>query len=256
MRVLFPHHSLRAVSVTMRKDGTMKLLLKGILTLALILSAAAAWAEDKGFVSLFDGEMLKGWTQRNGLATYRAEDGAVLGRTAKNSPNSFLCTDKAYCDFELLFEVKVDPGLNSGVQVRSRSSKDYNDERVHGPQIEITTGPGPSGYIYSEGTGRGWLSPKRDINDAYKNDQWNKFRVLAVGPRIQTWINDVNVEDLRDEASSMCGFIGLQVHGVGDRGPFEVRWRNVKIKDLAPDKSKKAQDVQFTPAPDVKKGKK
>ena len=231
----------------------MKLAVEGTLTLALILSTATAWAEDKGCVSLFDGKTLEGWTQRNGLATYRVEDGAVVGRTAKNSPNSFLCTNKAYCDLDLSFEVKVDPGLNSGVQVRSRSSKDYSNERVHGPQVEITTGPGPSGYIYGEATGRGWLSPKRDINDAYKNDQWNKYRVLAVGPRIQTWINDVKVADLTDEASSKCGFIGLQVHGVGDKGPFEVRWRKITIKDLAPDKSKKAQEVQFTPAPDVKK---
>ena len=91
--------------------------------------------------------------------------------------------------------------------------------------------------------------------DAYKNDQWNQYRVLAVGPRIQTWINGKAVEDLTDEAWSRCGFIGLQVHGVGDRGPFEVRWRNIKIKDLAPEKTKAAQDIQFTPAPDIKKKK-
>jgi len=223
-----------------------------VLTLAFLLSSTTALAGEDGFVSLFDGKTLDGWTQRNGLATYRVEDGAIVGRTAKNSPNSFLCTNKAYCDFELVFEVKVDPGLNSGVQIRSRSSKDYKDGRVHGPQVEIECAPGESGYIYGEATGRGWLSPNQDTKDAYKNDQWNKYRVLAVGPRIQTWINGVQVEDLTDEASSKCGFIGLQVHGVRDRGPFEVRWRNIKIKDLAPEKTEKAQAVQFTPAPDVK----
>ena len=229
----------------------MKRTLLTILSLVLLLPAAAL--ADDGFVSLFDGKSLDGWTQRNGTATYRVEDGAIVGRTAKNSPNSFLCTDKAYCDFELLFDVMVDKGLNSGCQIRSRSSKDYNNERVHGPQVEIETAPGESAYIYGEATGRGWLSPNQNIKDAYKNDQWNTFRVVAVGPRIQTFINDVPVEDLTDEKSSQCGFIGLQVHGVGDRGPFEVRWRNIKIKDLAPEKTEKAQDVQFTPAPDVKK---
>ncbi len=227
-----------------------------LLTSALVtLSTTLALADD-GFASLFDGKTLEGWTQRNGLATYKAEEGTIVGRTAKNSPNSFLCSDKAYCDFELLFEVKVDPGLNSGVQIRSRSSKDYNNERVHGPQVEIETAPGESAYIYGEATGRGWISPNQDIKDAYKNDQWNQFRVLAVGPRIQTWINGKPVEDLTDDAWSQCGFIGLQVHGVGDRGPFEVRWRNIKIKDLAPEKGKAAQDIQFTPAPDIKQKKK
>ena len=233
----------------------MKQVLLGIFASALVLSTAMVMAEDDGFVSLFDGKTLDGWTQRNGIATYRVEDGAVVGRTAKSSPNSFLCSNKAYCDFELVFEVQVDVDLNSGVQIRSRSSKDYNNERVHGPQVEIMRAPGASGYIYGEATGRGWLSSKRDVTDASKNDQWNKFRILAVGPRIQTWINDTPVADLTDEASSQCGFIGLQVHGVGDRGPFQVRWRNIKIKDLAPEKTAKAQDVQFTPAPDVKKKK-
>lgn len=231
----------------------MKGRLCGILIMVLALAAATACGGEDGFVSLFDGKTLDGWTQRNGKATYRVEDGTIVGRTAKSSPNSFLCTDKAYCDFELLFEVKVDPGLNSGVQIRSRSSKDYNKQRVHGPQVEIETAPGESGYIYGEATGRGWLSLKREVKDASKNDQWNLFRVLAVGPRIRTWINGVAVADLTDEASSQCGFIGLQVHGVGDRGPFQVRWRNIKIKDLAPEKTRKSQAVQFTPAPDVKK---
>lgn len=222
------------------------------LVLILAVPLSALHADDEGFVSLFDGESLEGWVQRNGKATYRAEDGAVVGRTAKNSPNSFLCTKKAYCDFVLEFEVNVDKGLNSGVQIRSRSSDDYKNGRVHGPQVEIETAPGENGYIYGEATGRGWLSPELDIKDAYKNDQWNHYRVRAEGARIQTWVNGQKIEDLTDEKSSQCGFIGLQVHGVGNRGPFEVRWRNIKIKDLAPKKTAEAQQVQFEPAPDVR----
>jgi hypothetical protein len=232
----------------------MKPALAAMLTIALTscLAAMPALADDAEFVSIFDGKTLDGWTQYNGLATYRVEDGAIVGRTAKNSPNSFLCSDRAYCDFELLVDVMVDPGLNSGIQIRSRSSKDFNKGRVHGPQVEIETAPGESGYIYGEATGRGWLSPKQEKKDGYKNDQWNTYRIVAVGPRIQTFINDVAIEDLTDEKSSQCGFIGLQVHGVGNRGPFEVRWRNIKIKDLSLEKTEKAQGIQFTPAPDVK----
>jgi hypothetical protein len=239
--------------MAIRKDNLMKRATLALVGLILVVSAVTGSAQEEGFVSLFDGKSLDGWTQRNGMATYRVEDGAIVGRTAKNSPNSFLCSDKAYCDFELRFEVKVDPGLNSGVQIRSRSSKDFKNERVHGPQVEIETAPGESGFIYGEATGRGWLSPNQDIKDAYKNDQWNAYRVLAAGPRIRVWINDRMVEDLTDEASSQCGFIGLQVHGVGDKGPFQVRWRNIRIKDLSPDKTAAAQGVQFQPAPDVKK---
>ena len=80
----------------------------------------AARAAD-GWVALFDGRTLDGWVQRNGSATYRVADGAIVGRTSDGSPNSFLATEQAYGDFELEFEVRVDDPLNSGVQIRSRT---------------------------------------------------------------------------------------------------------------------------------------
>lgn len=184
--------------------------------------------------SLFNGKDLAGWTQKNGTARYSVEDGVVLGRTTVGSPNSFLTTDQDYRDFELAFEVKVDDGLNSGVQIRSKSTPTYKDGRVHGPQIEIESAPGESGYIYSEGTGRNWLSQTQPIKDAFKNGQWNQYLVRAVGPRIQTWVNGRKIEDLVDPESPQEGFIGLQVHGIGkDEGPYQVRWRNIQIRPLS-----------------------
>ena len=54
------------------------------------LSASLCGAQDKvGFVDLFNGKTLEGWTQRNGTATYRVEDGSIVGTTAEGSPNSF-----------------------------------------------------------------------------------------------------------------------------------------------------------------------
>lgn len=188
--------------------------------------------EADGWTKLFNGQDLSGWSQKNGKATYAAEDGAVVGRTAKNSPNSFLCSERDYGNFELTFEVKVDEGLNSGVQIRSRSLADRDNGRVHGPQVEIETGPAEAGYIYGEATGRGWLSPHQTPHKAMKNDGWNRFVIRAVGPRIQTWINGQAIEDITDPDSYLSGFIGLQVHGVGDRGPFEVRWRDIRIHEL------------------------
>lgn len=200
------------------------------------LCASLAAAED-GWVSLFDGKTLEGWTQRNGTATYRVEDGAVVGKTTEGSPNSFLCSNKDYGNFELEFEVKVDNGLNSGVQIRSQT-KDGPMGRVNGPQVEIESGPAEAGYVYGEATGRGWLTPEERLkpHDFFKNEDWNKFRVVAQGPRIQTWINGHPIEDLTDEPifeTHATGFIGLQVHGIKkETGPFEVRWRNIRIKEL------------------------
>ena len=88
--------------------------------------------------------------QRNGTATYRVEDGAIAGRTAAGSPNPFLTTTREFAGFE--FEIKVDDSLNSGVQIRSRTSErdtgqgaDEQTGRVFGPQVEIEASPGLAG---------------------------------------------------------------------------------------------------------------
>ena len=186
--------------------------------------------------SMFDGESLEGWTQRNGTATYRIEAGAIVGKTMEGSPNSFLCSDKHYGDFELVFEVLVDDALNSGVQIRSLTKGDKPGGRVHGPQVEIATN-GTAGFIYGEALGTGWLSENREgaaKKAAFQKGAWNRYRVHAHGDRIRTWVNGVPIADLEDEKSKMRrGFIGLQVHGIGKRqGPFEVRWRNLRIREL------------------------
>lgn len=202
--------------------------------------AGAALAADDGWISLFDGKCLDGWTQRNGTATYRVENGTIVGTTTEGSPNSFLCSNKDYSDFELEFEVKVDPQLNSGVQIRSQT-KDTPTGRVNGPQVEIE-GSGAngseSGYVYGEATGRNWLTPKERLipHKKLKDGEWNKYRIVAKGPRIQTWINGESVEDLTDEPIFQThpkGFLGLQVHGIKKgTGPFEVAWKNIRIREL------------------------
>src|SRR5258705_13477620 len=91
--------------------------------LALFAMVAAAYlappAAAEKLTPIFDGNTLKGWRQCNGSAKYFVEKGELVGVTAKGSPNSFLCSEKEYGDFILEFEVKDDPALNSGVQIRS-----------------------------------------------------------------------------------------------------------------------------------------
>ena len=203
-----------------------------------------ATADDKdGFTSLFDGKSIEGWNIKSGFATYKVKDGAIHGTTAEGSGNTFLCSAKEYGDFELQFEVKVHDKLNSGCQIRS-ALKDVDKPnsyggRVNGPQVEIESSPGQAGYIYGEATGLNWLSPEPDkgaAHDHMKNGEWNHFRVVAKGPRIQTWINGEPVADLTHAEiykTHPKGFIGLQVHGIKKgTGPFDVAWRNLKIKEL------------------------
>lgn len=208
------------------------------------LTGSVQAGEKSGWVNLFNGKTLDGWVVKNGTATYKVVDGTVEGTTTEGSRNTFLCTKKDYGNFELEFEVKVHNKLNSGVQIRSRKRKD--DDAVNGPQVEIEASGGngaEAGYIYGEsikydGKRIGWMTPEdqRKPHKYFKDGEWNKFRVIANGPRIETWVNGNKVSDLTDERvykSHPSGFIGLQVHGIKKgTGPYSVAWKNIKIKEL------------------------
>jgi hypothetical protein len=240
-----------------------------MIVFSLMLVASTVVGADKdGWVSLFDGKTLDGWVQKNGTATYRVENGTIIGKTAEGSPNSLLCTVKEYGDFEFEAEVKCADQLNSGFQIRSKTKPAQKEEksaaadqpdkkakkkrarneeagRVYGPQVEIEASGengAEAGYVYGEATGLGWLTPPERLkpHKHFKDGQWNQFRIVAQGPRIQTWINGIAIEDLVHEEiykSFPSGFISLQVHGIGERqGPFEVAWRNIRIRELPPAK--------------------
>ncbi|MBK7405856.1 MAG: DUF1080 domain-containing protein [Phycisphaerales bacterium] len=197
--------------------------------------APAASNDQDGWTSLFDGTTLSGWTQRNGHASYTVSDGVILGETRPNTGNSFLCTNRDYADFVLELDLKCDDELNSGVQIRSHSSPDYNNGQVYGYQVEVDPSPrGYSGGLYDEGN-RGWLAeptPAQAKATPFRNNEWNHYRVEARGPRIRTWINGVPVADLQDDLVAN-GFIALQVHTVGNRtDPLHVSWRNIRIREL------------------------
>ncbi len=233
-----------------------------------VLSAAAfsgcqnmrMMSDEKGFTPLFDpgAPGLDGWVQRGGKAKYWVEDGAVVGETVLNTPNSFLCTEKDYANFILEFDVKLDNELNSGVQIRSESTPDYRNGVVHGYQVEIDPSTDPfrpsagrqanqmadgspapadeprnwSGGIYDEQR-RGWLndlSKNPEGRTAFRRGEWNHYRVEANGDSIKTWINGIPCADLHDDMTP-SGFIALQVHNTHAAG-LHVRWRNIRIKEL------------------------
>lgn len=208
-----------------------------LLTLLVGLAAWAVQAQEKdGFLPLFNGKDFDGWEQRNGTATYRVEDGCVVGKTSEGSPNSFLCTLKEYADFELKFEVKVANELNSGVQIRSKTKGGTKDGRVHGPQVEIAIN-GTAGFIYGEGLSTGWVSKDMEnpkAKAAFKKGEWNSYHVKAVGKNIKTMINGIPITETVDDKTGLSsGFIGLQVHGIQKgTGPYEVRWRNIMLKEI------------------------
>jgi hypothetical protein len=209
-------------------------------------------ATKEGLIPLFNGTSFEGWTQKGGKAEYKIENGEVIGLSKKKTANSFMCTDKMYSNFILEYDFKVDPTLNSGVQIRSNSypeEKTYTVKdgdktkeikvaanRVHGYQVEID--PSPRAWtagIYDEGR-RGWLAENKDKPEAqqsFKQNEWNHIRVECNGDSIKTWLNGVACTDLKDDLTA-TGFIALQVHSIKAEQPddLEIRWKNIMIKEL------------------------
>jgi len=222
-----------------------------ILGLAILggLIVHPVFAVEPEWVSLFNGKNLDGWERHSGVAQYRVEDGAIVGKTVNKTINTFLCTTKEYGEFVLEFEFKIPSGMNSGVQFRSQfftndtvvqvkgKPKTIPADRVHGYQFELDPSPRAyTGGIYDEAR-RAWLCDLKDneaARKAFKSGEWNQGRIECQGHHLQTWINGVKAADLKD-AMTLKGIIALQVHSINDNQQpgEEVRWRNIRIKELS-----------------------
>ena len=187
------------------------------------------------------------WTKIGGEATYVIKDGVITGTTGPGK-NTFL-TRGPYSNFVLEFEVRCDPELNSGVQIRSHQyPKETPQEskpnrmrekgEVFGYQCEITSKTnrenGCAGNFWDEGRRTRWLDTTVNAVEkqaVYKPGKWNRYRIVAQDDRIRSYVNDVPVADFTDDRDA-SGFIGLQVHAIkAGSGPYRVSWRNVRIRE-------------------------
>ena len=218
--------------------------------LALLALASTAFAEDK---NLFNGKDLTGW---KGLDFWSVEDGCITGRTTKEKPtkgNTFLVYKDEVADFELTFKYKIIGG-NSGVQYRSK----LTDEKafvVAGYQADFEAGKTYSGILYEE-KGRGILAqrgqkivikegaapnkPKievagevgksAEIQAKIKSEDWNDYRIVAQGGRLQHFINGVQTVDVTDETAigAKKGILALQLHA---GPPMVVQFKDLVLKE-------------------------
>ena len=204
------------------------------LAFTLFITISATAQPENTWQKLFNGKDLQGWKQLNGKAKYEVKNGQIIGTTVLNEPNSFLATEQEYGNFVLELELLVDTSMNSGIQIRSLSTPDYKDGRVHGYQVEVDPAKRAwSGGLYDEAR-RGWLYPL-ELNPAakkaFKNNQWNKYRIECIGLTIRTWVNGIPAAHVVD-AETPKGFIALQVHSIKEarQAGKQIRWRNIRIQ--------------------------
>jgi hypothetical protein len=203
------------------------------LLLALVLAAGcggpAGGASVPGggeWSPLFDGRTLAGWEGGGGL--FRVEDGAIVGgsATAPVARNEFLCRNEETGDFALRLRFRMGAGVNSGVQFRSQRIPGSHE--TIGYQADL--GDGYWGAIYDESRRNRVLAQPDSalVSRVLDRRGWNRYEVVATGPRIRIWLNGQQTVDYTepDAAIARRGRICLQIHS---GPPGEVRFRDIEI---------------------------
>jgi len=201
--------------------------------LAFLLFASAALHAEP--VALFDGKTLDGWDFDP--AIWRVQDGLITGgsTTDKIKENHFICTQKSYQNFELKMKIKCsgDPKtglINSGIQIRS--VRVPGGAHMSGYQVDC--GAGWFGKIYDEFRRNRVIAEPIDaavLDKAVDVFGWNEYRIRAIGPHIEVWINGVKAIDYTetDPNVALNGQIGPQVHS---GGVCLVQVKDVTIEEL------------------------
>jgi outer membrane protein assembly factor BamB len=218
-----------------------------------LAAGAAAVAEDeaseKGFVRIWNGTDLSGWS--GDPEVWSVRDGAITGETGNGvqlEHNSFLVwTGGRPADFELRLEYRLRGG-NSGIYFHAE--KKESGEPLIGPQADIShdhewTGDimewkkrdllaerGERVRIDKDGKKHvvGSVGDPAKLLDHVKDDGWNDYHVIARGNRVTLEINGVLMCELTDEdpRRATAGHLALQVH-VGP--PMTVEFRNIRIRE-------------------------
>jgi len=244
---------------SLRKPASLAIILIAVATMSCQNKSAK---QQDGWKDLFDGKTLNGWklinqdwTNPDVKPDFYVENNMIVCNTIMGNEGGYLVTEKSYSNFILEFDVKIDTSLNSGLQCRSRMwEKDtttiyvagdaqgtkhetkWRTGYVWGYQIEVDPSRRAwSGGLYEPGN-RGWivtLAGNEPARNAFKRMDWNHFKILMDGSKIQVWVNGIQTVDTTDEMSK-SGFIGLQFHGAYQPWQKDKKsmWKNIRIKEL------------------------
>lgn len=221
-----------------------------ILTAFLVLAAPLRAAVEPGFVPIFNGRNLDGWQGLGGdTSSYYAQDGQLICKDTGKVP---IFTVKEYANFILRLEIKLDPGGNNGVGIRTKVSK---QPHLEGSEIQVLDDP-----YYVRGIPREGKAPKDWV--PLKNYQhhgsiygvvpakpghlkpageWNQQEIVCDGRRVKITLNGTVIVDANlDQVKPIDGLahpglfypqghIGLHAHG---NFGAKVYFRNLRLKEL------------------------
>lgn len=177
------------------------------------LAAPGSATGNDGFVSLFDGKSLDGFTQ-TGEANWRIEDGVIVADKGKGG---HLVSKDSYKDLHVRIEFWSDEKANSGIFIRCAPDKigaktcyEYN---IFDNRPDQTYGTGSIVYI-------------AEVNPMPKAaGKWNTMEAIAKGRQLTVIFNGQKTVDVNN--------------GLWDEGHFTLQYgggalkfRKVEVKKL------------------------
>jgi hypothetical protein len=195
------------------------------------------YAQEEGFVSLFDGKSLDQWIGNK--SSYLVKDGNLVIEPQGGGGGN-LYTEKEYENFVLRFEFQLTPGANNGLGIHAPLT---GDAAYLGKELQILDNESEKyaslqPYQY-HGSVYGVIPAKRGFLRPV--GEWNQQEVRVQHPRITVILNgEVILEGNYLEASKngtldhkehpgllrSRGHIGFLGHG------DVVRFRNIRIKEI------------------------
>jgi hypothetical protein len=202
------------------------------------MAAGLLAAAEPGFISLFNGKDLTGWTLVGGKGPgYIVENGMIV---CPEDGGGNLLTEKEFSDFILRLDFKLSPGGNNGIGIRAPLKGDI---AYSGMEIQILDQENDkykdrlrpwqrTGSVYN-------VIPAADVKALKPVGEWNSYEITARGPKIRIELNGKTVVDgdlsqVKDpevlkkhpgiqRTSGHVGFLGHNTR---------VEFRNIRIKPL------------------------
>lgn len=235
----------------MRARLSLHVLLWGLFSVCCPALPAQQPAQEKDFVSIFNGENLEGW--EGDPVYWRVENKELVGEIKPETRvqnNTFIIwKGGAVGDFELQLEYRVSAQGNSGLNYRSYELA-LPKLAMRGYQVDIDGQDRYSGNLYEE-RGRAFLAFRGQKNvvtpgelpriaelfgdaaqlqkSAVKKEDWNALHLVVRGDHHRVSLNGTLVSELIDHDHAngpQWGLLGVQVH-VGP--PMTIAYRNIRL---------------------------
>lgn len=186
---------------------------------------------DEGFVSLFDGESMKGWkTTEENPGSWKVVDGQLVAEGPRS--HLFYVGELApFENFHFKADVMTTPGSNAGIYFHTQ----YQPEGWprHGFEVQVNVShkdPKKSGSLYAV----------QNVDDpGVKDNQWYTQEIIVQGNKVTTKINGKTMVEYIEPEDQQAfndqferrlseGTFALQAHDPDSK----VFFKNLKVKKL------------------------